>query len=142
MGYRSRIAARCVESRNDATYAAIDCDCPGHRSIDGFVVRLRHATIDVGHRLFSDHCLCIASVFLAPIYLSAFGSLVGYLVFLGYARFVLQASIEDRVPRTNQIIFGIALIVAGLLAGQSVRQARRIANRSFVRVVPVNGEQQ
>jgi len=62
-----------------------------------------------------------------PVYLATLGSLVGYLVFLGYSRFVLDLPIEVRVTRSNQIIMAIALATAGLLAGQSVRQVRRIA---------------
>ena len=75
--------------------------------------------------LVSVYFLIIASASLRyslpPVYLSSFGSLIGYLVFLGYARFVLQASTEQRIPRTNQVIFGMALLAAGLLAAQSVR---------------------
>ncbi|MBC7966311.1 MAG: hypothetical protein H7Z17_10355 [Fuerstia sp.] len=79
---------------------------------------------------------------LPPVYVSAVGSLAGYLVFLGHARFVLEVPDELRVPRTNQIVFGIALAVAGLLAGQSVRQARRIAARALAPVLAANREQQ
>ena len=79
---------------------------------------------------------------LPPVYLSVVGSLMGYLVFLGHTRYVLQVAEELRVPQTNQIVFGIALLVAGLLAGQSVRQVRRIAARGLAPVLPANREQQ
>jgi hypothetical protein len=49
-------------------------------------------------------------------------SLVGYLVLLGHARWWAPA---QRLPRHQQVIFALALVVAGLLAGQLVRQARR-----------------
>lgn len=78
---------------------------------------------------------------LSAVYLSAVGSLLGYLVFLGHTRYVLQVPDELRVPRTNQIVFAIALAVAGLLAGQSVRQARRIAARNSDPVPPARKEQ-
>lgn len=78
---------------------------------------------------------------LPPVYLSTAGSLMGYLVFLGHVRFVLQLPDELRVLRTNQIVFGIALIVAGLLAGQSVRQARRFAAQTSIPVSPSNRRQ-
>lgn len=78
---------------------------------------------------------------LPPVYLSVFGSLLGYLVFLGHSRYVLQLPIELRVPRTNQIVFALALVVAGLLAGQSVRQARRIAAGISSPVLPAIKEQ-
>ncbi len=79
---------------------------------------------------------------LPPVYLSVVGSLMGYLVFLGHTRYVLQVAEELRVPQTNQMIFGIALLVAGLLAGQSVRQVRRIAARALAPVLPASKEQQ
>lgn len=95
--------------------------------------------------LVTAYFLIIASASLRfslpPVYLSAVGSLVGYLVFLGYARFVLQVPDELRVPRTNQFLFGIALVVASLLAGQSVRQARRIAAQILAPGLVVNKEQ-
>ena len=79
---------------------------------------------------------------LPPVYLSTVGSLLGYLVFLGHARYVLQVPDELLVPRTNQMIFAIAIAVAGLLAGQSIRQARRIAARASGPVQPANKVQQ
>jgi hypothetical protein len=49
-------------------------------------------------------------------------SLVGYLVLLGHAKWYAPA---ERLPRHHQVIFGLSLLIAGLLAGQAVRQARR-----------------
>ena len=99
-----------------------------------------------GSMVATAYFLIIASASLRfslpPVYLSTMGSLVGYLVFLGYVRFLLQVPDELRVPRTNQIVFGIALIVAGLLAGQSVRQIRRIVGGTFASMLPTNKEQQ
>ena len=77
---------------------------------------------------------------LPPVYLATLGSLLGYLVFLGYLRFVLQLPDELRVSRPNQVITAIELVVAGLFAGQSVRQARRVAAGSYVRS-PLDAEE-
>lgn len=52
--------------------------------------------------------------------------LAGYLVFLGFCRYGLELPVEDRLSRPNQIVLALALAVAGLLAGQAVRQARRL----------------
>jgi hypothetical protein len=51
-------------------------------------------------------------------------SLLAYAVVCGHARWVEP---ELRVPRSQQAIFAIGLVCAGLLAGQAVRQARRLA---------------
>ncbi len=51
-------------------------------------------------------------------------AVVGYAVLLGHA---LWYAPSQRLPRQHQVIFVIALLVAGLLAGQVVRQARRAA---------------
>ncbi len=89
--------------------------------------------------LVSVYFLIVASAALRfsipPVYLATLGSLAGYLVFLGYSRFVLDLPFELRVTRPNQIIMAIALATAGLLAGQSVRQVRRIAAGGNVRLV-------
>ena len=55
------------------------------------------------------------------------GSIAAYAFFLGYVRFWLEIPKEQRLPRANQFIFVVALGAAGLLAGQVVRQARRLA---------------
>ncbi len=49
-------------------------------------------------------------------------AVLGYLVLLGHAGWYAPS---QRLPRQQQVIFVIALLVAGLLAGQVVRQARR-----------------
>jgi hypothetical protein len=54
------------------------------------------------------------------------GSMAGFLLFLGYVRWGLGLAEQDRMPRTQQIIFVLALGGAGLLAGQVVRQIRRL----------------
>jgi hypothetical protein len=51
------------------------------------------------------------------------GAMAGYVAVLGHAKFYQP---EWQVPRTAQVIFVLALAVAGLLAGQMVRQARRL----------------
>ena len=51
-------------------------------------------------------------------------SLLAYAVVCGHARWVEP---EWRVPRSQQVIFAIGLVCAGLLAGQAVRQTRRLA---------------
>lgn len=51
------------------------------------------------------------------------GAIAGYIVVLGHARFYQP---DWQIPRTAQAIFILGLAVAGLLAGQMVRQARRL----------------
>lgn len=51
-------------------------------------------------------------------------ALAGWLVLLGHAKWVQP---DWAIPRHQQIIFGIALLCAGLLAGQAVRQSARLA---------------
>jgi hypothetical protein len=61
------------------------------------------------------------------VWATTLASTAGYLVFLGYLRFWLQLPDAERLSRPNQVVFLLGLMVAGLLAGQSVRQARRLA---------------
>jgi hypothetical protein len=61
------------------------------------------------------------------VYVATLGSMAGYLFFLGYIRYWLQAPVEQRVPRPQQIVVLLGLGALGILAGQAVRQARRIA---------------
>lgn len=63
---------------------------------------------------------------LSLIYVATFGSMAGYLFFLGYLKYGLKLADEQRLSRPNQVIFVLALGAAGLLAGQMVRQARRL----------------
>ena len=66
------------------------------------------------------------------IYVATLGSMVGYILFVGYyalfamgaERYYSDASV--RIPRTNQVILVLALGAAGLLAGQAVRQSKRL----------------
>jgi hypothetical protein len=55
------------------------------------------------------------------------GSMAAYAFFLGYVRFYLQLTDEQRLDRPSQVIVELALGAAGLLAGQVVRQIRRVA---------------
>src|SRR5205085_5061587 len=68
------------------------------------------------------------------VYVATLGSIAAYLVLLGHYIFVVigvQDYYGDRlrfgVPRTPEVIFILCLGAAGLPAGQSVRQARRLA---------------
>lgn len=65
---------------------------------------------------------------LALVYLATFASLAGYLFFLGYLKYWLHVPDGQRLSRPNQVIFILALGAAGLLAGQMVRQARRLCH--------------
>ncbi len=56
------------------------------------------------------------------------GAMVGYAFFLSYVRWRLELPIEQRTPRPQQIVFLLSLGAAGLLAGQFVRQGRRLVN--------------
>ena len=60
------------------------------------------------------------------IYTSTLGSMAAYLFYLGYVRWWLEKPDAERLPRPQQIIFLLALGAAGILAGQVVRQARRL----------------
>jgi hypothetical protein len=60
------------------------------------------------------------------VWTATLGSIAGYGFFLGYLRFWLELPPDQRLSRTNQIIFVLALGAAGILAGQMVRQVRRI----------------
>jgi hypothetical protein len=61
--------------------------------------------------------------------------LLGHYVFyqVGYERYYSHP--ELRIPRTQEAIFLLGLLTSGVLAGQVVRQARRLA-----RCLPVAGE--
>ena len=61
------------------------------------------------------------------VYFATLGSMAAYGFFLGYAKFWLELGPEQRLSRPNQVIFALALGAAGILAGQMVRQARRLA---------------
>jgi hypothetical protein len=66
------------------------------------------------------------------VYLATGAAVVAYVISLGcYAYFIVgyteyYANPALQIPRPHEIVFGLALITAGLLAGQAVRQARRL----------------
>jgi hypothetical protein len=67
------------------------------------------------------------------VYATTAGAILAYLAILaiyawgkvGYEKY--YTTLELRIPRSEEAIHVLALLVAGLLAGQAVRQARRIA---------------
>jgi len=79
---------------------------------------------------------------LGAVYATTLGSLGVYLavliwyVFFQVGSAVYYADPERRIPRSSQIILVLALLTAGFLAGQTVRQARRL-----VRFVCSSGNQ-
>jgi hypothetical protein len=76
------------------------------------------------------------------VYVATFGAMAGYLISLGYYAYVsvgysrYYSVTALQVPRTQQVIFLLALGAAGLLAGQIVRQARRMADGYPVSAAP------
>lgn len=68
---------------------------------------------------------------------AACGAAAGYLLLLGYARWFApaQRQADLLVPRYHQLIFLIALLLAGVVVGQTVRRARRLAEDYARRVV-------
>ncbi len=72
---------------------------------------------------------------LSLVYASTIGAMAAFLGFHGYLRYVLGLPAEHRLPQAQQVIFLLALGVAGLLAGQVVRQARRLVRGHAVEVV-------
>jgi hypothetical protein len=69
------------------------------------------------------------------IYTATLGAMAAFLFFHGYIRFWLQLPVEQRLPHSQQVIFLLALAVTGLVAGQVLRQARRLAGGHAVQVV-------
>jgi hypothetical protein len=69
------------------------------------------------------------------IYAATLGAMTAYAFFLGYLRFGLELPDNQRLSRPQQIIFLLALGAAGLLAGQVVRQVRRLLQGYPVQVV-------
>jgi hypothetical protein len=59
------------------------------------------------------------------VYVATLGSMAAYGFFLGYVKY--QLALEERLARPNQVIFALVLGATGILAGQMVRQARRLA---------------
>jgi hypothetical protein len=60
------------------------------------------------------------------VYVATLGAMAGELFFFGYVKYGLQLPPEQRLARPQQVILLLALGAAGLLAGQTVRQARRL----------------
>jgi hypothetical protein len=81
--------------------------------------------------------LSLPLVYLATLgAMAASVALVGfqYFILLGPSAYYLPAHDQERVARPVQIIFLLALGAAGLLAGQMVRQARRLVEGYSVAV--------
>ncbi len=75
------------------------------------------------------------------IYTATFGAMAAFMAFHGYIRFWLELSVGERLPHSQQVIFLLVLGAAGLIAGQVVRQARRLAGGHLVKVIqPDEGE--
>jgi hypothetical protein len=68
------------------------------------------------------------------VWIATLGTMAGYAFFLGYVRWQLKLPLEQRTSRPQQIAFLLALGAAGLLAGQLVRQCRRLVRGSPVPV--------
>jgi hypothetical protein len=75
------------------------------------------------------------------VWAATLGAMAAYGFFLGYVRFWLDLPAEQRLGRTQQIVFLLALGAAGLLAGQVVRQVRRMAGGYPVTVADGEGKQ-
>jgi hypothetical protein len=72
---------------------------------------------------------------LALVWAATLGAMGAYAFFVGYVHFWLDPPASARLERSGQVIFLLALGAAGILAGQMVRQARRIARGHPVTVV-------
>lgn len=76
------------------------------------------------------------------VYATTAGAILSYLSLLAFYAWVrigyekYYATPELRIPRAEEATYVLALLVAGLLAGQAVRQARRIAGGYPVSVAP------
>jgi hypothetical protein len=69
------------------------------------------------------------------VWCATLGAMAGELFFLGWLRYGLELPAKERLERPQQIILLLALGGAGLLAGQVVRQCRRVAGGHPVEVV-------
>ncbi len=69
------------------------------------------------------------------VWFSTLGAVAGYGFFQGYLRWGLDLPDEQRAARAQEVIFVLELGAAGLLAGQMVRQCRRVVRGSPVPVV-------
>ena len=59
------------------------------------------------------------------VWFTTMGSLAGYLFLLGYAKWFTDRDV--RVPRYHELIFLLALGLAGVVLGQIIRRVRRLA---------------
>lgn len=66
------------------------------------------------------------------VWMATLGTMAGYAFFLGYVRWRLELPPDQRLSRPQQMVFVLALGAAGLLAGQFVRQCRRLVRGSPV----------
>ncbi len=60
------------------------------------------------------------------VWFTSSGSILCYMFLLGYAKW-FAASRDIRVPRYQQAIFLLALVLSGIILGQVVRRVRRMA---------------
>ena len=72
--------------------------------------------------------------------LATVGSMAGYLVLLGYARWFTERDLH--VPRYHQIIVLLALALTGIVLGQVIRRVRAVAKQYADRVQSSEGESQ
>ena len=72
---------------------------------------------------------------LTLIYTATLGSMLAFLFFHGYIRYWLEWEESSRLSHAQQTLFLLALAVTGLIAGQVVRQARRLAQGHPVTVI-------
>ncbi|MGH7174498.1 MAG: hypothetical protein ACRELF_03885 [Gemmataceae bacterium] len=71
------------------------------------------------------------------VWTATLGTMAGYAFFLGFVRWRLELPIQQRLSRPQQVVYVLALGAAGLLAGQFVRQCRRLV---YGTPVPVEEE--
>jgi len=70
--------------------------------------------------------------------LATVGSMAGYLVLLGYARWFTERDLQ--IPRYHQIIVLLALALSGIVLGQVIRRVRAVAKQYADRVQSTEGE--
>lgn len=70
------------------------------------------------------------------VWTSTLLALLAFVFACGHDRWVRKLPEKDRLPRHQQVIIGIGLVCAGLLAGQATRQARRFARDYADRLKP------
>jgi hypothetical protein len=75
------------------------------------------------------------------VYVATFGAMAAAALVMGHYVFIqigydtyYHSEFGGRVPRSHEIIFLLSVAVAGLLAGQTVRQARRLVEGHAVNV--------